>query len=325
MFLSVIVATYNSEEYIVSTLNSIMSSSFNDFEVIIVDDGSSDKTVQKITENFKDSRLKIYQQKHMGPANIKNYGIHKAQGEYIAFLDSDDLLDKNFLTSVFKTIKNKKPDLIIYKYSKFLDQINDFKQKTIIGARISNMGTMIWNKVYAANILKRISFPENTVFEDVMFSAEAFLTSENVVYLDEVLYHYRQRVDSLTKNKDTKADRHLDIIKCFNSFFDYIDFNKIDLCNEYKEDLSILMNTLILDHCKSILKENSLISDKRRVVKKLLEYRKTILNRLNVNKLDYRRSKTLTKGLDLHLLKIGAFNLLIGIDALKRRIKEKRG
>lgn len=85
MFLSVIVATYNSEEYIVSTLNSIMSSPFNDFEVIIVDDGSSDKTVQKITENFKDSRLKIYQQKHMGPANIKNYGIHKAQGEYIAF------------------------------------------------------------------------------------------------------------------------------------------------------------------------------------------------------------------------------------------------
>ena len=103
-FFSVIIPLYNKEDYIKNTLKSVFNQSFQDFEVIIVDDGSTDKSLQ-IVKQFIDDRLKVYIQKNQGVSVARNFGIEKAKSEYIALLDADDLWYENHLFELKKLIE----------------------------------------------------------------------------------------------------------------------------------------------------------------------------------------------------------------------------
>ena len=320
MLLSIIVPTYNSANYVEDTLKSILKNDRDDFEVVIVDDGSTDNTVNLIYERFRDKRVKIYQKNHMGPANIKNFAIKQAEGKYITFVDSDDIISQKYASEIFDCIERSLPDLIIFKYYKFNEVIEDSSFVSFGGSNINTMGTMVWNKVYAASLLKNIEFPEGTVFEDVMFSVEALLNAKKVVFLDTSLYFYRQRASSLTKNNNIPPERHLDILKCFNNFFEKNSINDREYTT--KRQLSILINTLILDHCKRVVNSNKDRKISRKVVKKLLNYRKVIRKELGKNILDDRISKRVTKFLDLFLLRISAFKVFMIMEYTKSFLKK---
>jgi glycosyltransferase involved in cell wall biosynthesis len=106
---SVIVPLYNKEKYIKRTINSILNQTYRNFEIIVVNDGSTDNSLS-IVKSIKDKRIKIYSRKHEGVSCARNFGIKKATGEYIAFLDADDKWDKNFLQEILR---------LQHKYPKF--------------------------------------------------------------------------------------------------------------------------------------------------------------------------------------------------------------
>ena len=112
--ISVIIGVYNAEKYLAETIESVINQTFKDWELILVDDGSTDNS-QKIAKEFeeKDQRIKILEKENGGRASAINFGLKKAQGEYIAFLDADDLMPKERLEIEFKELKeNKKIDFV---------------------------------------------------------------------------------------------------------------------------------------------------------------------------------------------------------------------
>lgn len=111
-FFSVIIPLYNKEQFITNTLKSVLNQTFTDFEVIIVNDGSTDKSLEKIAE-FTDYRIQIYHQDNQGVSTARNKGIELAKAEYIAFLDADDIWKDNHLQSFFDVI-NKYPEAGLY-------------------------------------------------------------------------------------------------------------------------------------------------------------------------------------------------------------------
>ncbi len=104
-FFSVIIPLYNKENFIEATLKSVLNQSFTDFEILIINDGSTDKSAEKIIE-FKDSRIRLFSKENGGASSARNYGIEKAQSNYITFIDADDYWYPNFLEEMYLSINN---------------------------------------------------------------------------------------------------------------------------------------------------------------------------------------------------------------------------
>ena len=103
--ISIIITAYNAEKTIERCLNSILENEYNDYEIILVNDGSKDKT-EKIVELFATDKIKYFSKKNTGVADSRNYGIEKAKGEYITFVDSDDYVNNNYFENLDKYMKN---------------------------------------------------------------------------------------------------------------------------------------------------------------------------------------------------------------------------
>lgn len=125
-FVSVIITTYNAAKYIEETINSVLEQTYQNFEIIIVDDSSTDDTL-KVIENIKDSRIYIYKIEHSGrPAIPRNFGIKKAKGNFTAFLDGDDIWTKNKLEEQIKYFKKFTDAIFIYSASVTFGKVNFF-------------------------------------------------------------------------------------------------------------------------------------------------------------------------------------------------------
>ncbi|TLQ02815.1 glycosyltransferase family 2 protein [Pediococcus stilesii] len=280
MQLSIIIPTYNSEKYIRQTLNSLITGTeyASNVEILVFDDGSIDRTLEIVNEYAqKDDRLRVFKVSHMGPANIKNYALDKASGRYVAFLDSDDIVVEGYIKKILNLIVQENPDLIIFKYDEFFESLDDRRHKSIGGYTIDTMGTMIWNKVYSSEILQKTRFPENTIYEDVLFSAEALIKSEKILNLNEVLYFYRQRSNSITTATNTSLETHLDILTDINFFFKKVEQKEIAINKAQRKQLSITINNLILDHSKKIIKSSFSYTEKKIIIKKLIYGSKDVL------------------------------------------------
>ncbi len=128
---SIIIPLYNKEKYIANTLNSVLNQTYSGFEIIIVNDGSTDNSL-KIVEGFTDPRIKVYSKKNEGVSAARNYGISKALNKYISFLDADDIWEPDFLTEIVNLI-NQYPTCGLYTsaYKKV-----KFNKVTIVGTEI---------------------------------------------------------------------------------------------------------------------------------------------------------------------------------------------
>lgn len=111
-FFSVVIPLYNKAAHIKSTLKSVLDQNFDDFEIIIVDDGSTDKSLEKV-KTIQDERIKLFVQENSGASAARNYGVEKSQGEHIALLDADDVWEKNHLEEHYKSIQ-KFPEAALY-------------------------------------------------------------------------------------------------------------------------------------------------------------------------------------------------------------------
>lgn len=207
---------YNAEKTLGKTIQSVLQQTTKDFEFIIVDDGSCDKSYKIVSQYAQeDSRVKIICQDNAGPGIARNNGISQSEGDYIAFIDADDYWENDFLETIIRCSDNKKADLIfveaVTEYPNG-DVANHLNIKRNAGATIERMlsnqmtGKLPWGmfKVIRRDLLEKVNvqFEGYSVGEEAIFSFEILRNAQNVKFADKVIYHYVQN----SNGQHTKGD-----------------------------------------------------------------------------------------------------------------------
>ena len=213
--ISLIIPCYNAAQTLDKCLNSVITQSYNNLEIVIIDDGSTDES-SIIYEKFqvKDERIIIFKQQNSGVSKARNKGITAATGEYICFVDSDDWVEPNYCAELYSLLLNNDADIAIIEAAYEDVEGNIIFEKPISNEKIFNgkralslllEDTIIqshpWGKLYKASFLKNITFPEDLrCFEDYSTLFKIFDKAVKVVKSNDMLYHYVQHDDSLSHN-----------------------------------------------------------------------------------------------------------------------------
>lgn len=211
---SIVTPVYNSFELMKFYFESLEKQTYRNFEVIIVDDCSTNETYDKLLEYKEKSSLniRIYRnEKNMGPAIARNIGIQKAKGKWITFIDNDDGVEEKFLEKINEILEKEEVDCIVFDY--FIKRKNKIvdKKKTIplqqegkvsFTKCLEDMSNHTVGKVYKLSNLidNKIEFPKLRRCEDVVFTFLAVNVCKEIYYLEEALYYYCQREGSLSNN-----------------------------------------------------------------------------------------------------------------------------
>ena len=220
--ISVILPVFNAEKYIEQSVKSVLNQSFEDFELIIVNDGSTDSTPD-ILDSFTDSRIKIVNQSNQGPGAARNHALEMVNGAYIMFLDSDDWYSPDALEISYNEAVKYNTDLTFFQMINYNDgevYENDwFDLKTFdesfenrafnpseTPGSIFDLSVGVCQKIYNADFLKRIDakFPEGIFFEDMPFFYYVYLKAQRVSIIKKHLYYRRKHDESITHVVDEK-------------------------------------------------------------------------------------------------------------------------
>lgn len=206
---SMIMPVYNAAEFLAETLEIVLNQTLDDYELIAVNDGSKDNSLE-ILESFakRYPQLKIIDQKNAGPSAARNAGLDAAQGEYIYFPDSDDLLNPKSLQMLYKRAEKTDADLVIARYDIFnsisktkITNINNLTSKEEIDKYDQDIlwTFSLWNKLFRREIIEKnhFRFPPVSYSEDGVFVMRFVYASEVIVGLPKVVYHYRRENDTV--------------------------------------------------------------------------------------------------------------------------------
>lgn len=249
MTISIIIPVYNSRKYIKKCINSVINQSYSNFEIIVVDDGSTDGSLD-IIYSFNDSRIKVIKQENRGVSEARNVGIKNSSGDYIMFIDSDDYIEFNMLEKFVNVYKNFTPDLIICGIfsetcknshkDMFFDGNSYYRDKTSVRKSMvrlyeKNLLYNVWNKMFKLSIIKRynITFPSITFGEDNTFNQSYLLHCNSIYNISDCLYHYVREVKNsvTTMYIDGLFNIRIKENKSFINFFKKIGIPYRDYCN----------------------------------------------------------------------------------------------
>ena len=276
--LSIIVPVYGVEKYIDKCLNSLVKQSLKEIEIIVVNDGTKDnsqKIIDKYVKKYPD-KIKSYIKENGGQGSARNYGLEKANGEYIGYVDSDDFVEKDMYKKLYNKAKENNYDIVVcgnYNVSE------DYQNKNI-DTFINNYNTdleniffgkmAVWNKIYKRDILikNKLEFKEKVWYEDLAFTLKAIMNSNSFAFIDEPLYDYLIREGSTMNNSNVQ--RNLEILDAFNDILSYIQHNK-------KEEYFSKIEFLAIDHIYisaivRVLKAEADDKVKRETINKLIDY-----------------------------------------------------
>jgi glycosyltransferase involved in cell wall biosynthesis len=225
--ISVIIPIYNCEKYIKECLSSLIKQTFKNFEIICINDGSNDDTL-KILKKFeaKDERIIIFNQNNSGPGIARNVGMKKSKGEYLMFLDSDDIFKKTMLEELYIKIKENDSDIVICNSQNFekkkwwkkfyeknyLINNNIIKQKTFTSLDIEKdfFNLFIWwpwDKLFKRKYIENLGIEYQNLksSEDLFFVAASVITAKKISYLDKILINHRIGIKNSVSNSRQKS------------------------------------------------------------------------------------------------------------------------
>lgn len=233
--ISVVVPVYNVEKYVVRCVKSIMEQTFDDIEIILVDDGSTDSSGDLCDElKETDIRIKVIHKSNGGLSEARNAGIDVARGEYIAFADSDDYVHPQMYEILYKNIKETHSDISLCDFwwiedeQKIFEPIVSNNLKIYDGMEILRLlrgdNTKIivaWNKLYKTELFHNIRYPVGKLHEDEFVVHRLLFGCNRVVYTDSRMYYYIKRGDSITSRLSMKRiDDYLEALEDREHFFD---------------------------------------------------------------------------------------------------------
>lgn len=208
-FLSIIVPVYNVEQYLEKCICSILGQSFGDFELILINDGSIDKSGLLCDEYAKkDKRIRTIHQENAGLSAARNAGIDIAEGEYITFVDSDDWIEPETYETAVEFLQSNHLEVVCFdfyterngkkSYQPMYDSNRVFAGKEalneILKERIDNSA---WDKLYLRSLFDALRYPAGRVFEDVALTYKVLAKAKRIGYLQRPLYHYVKRKTSI--------------------------------------------------------------------------------------------------------------------------------
>ncbi len=254
--ISIIVPVYNVEGYLDRCIKSIVSQTFTELEIILVDDGSPDASGAMCDEwARKDERIRVFHKKNGGLSDARNCGLDMASGEYVAFIDSDDWIDKDMMEVLYNAIQKYDADIAecswrcIYK-----DRIEEETENTgeyITGNNIFALrGEIQWkyfksiacNKLYKKELFRNVRFPVGKLHEDEYTTHLVFYNARRLVYIDCSKYNYdRTREESITAKF---CEKNLDVIDALQSRLDF--FYEKGLV-EIQQEMENLYFNILLD------------------------------------------------------------------------------
>ncbi len=255
---SVIIPVYNAEKYIAEALNSALSQTLKEIEIICIDDYSKDDSVQIIEDCIKkDNRIKLIknsENKKLGYS--RNKGLEIAKGEYVSFLDSDDFIDKDFLEVLYNLCIKNGSEIAYACMKSFKNNISKEKfnhsvkiTKTTEEAIKNLVNGSSCDKLFKKSFLDKhgIKFPESVFYEDNIFTIKTIIHASCVSYTNQVFYYYRENEASITRNKKHAKKLAKDTILVIKELF--------SVCYDYPE-----LKPLLRDFIKRNLFAYSLIT-----------------------------------------------------------------
>lgn len=227
--ISVVVPVYNIGEYVEKCLKSLITQSYENIEVIVVDDGSTDgsgEICDKIATS--DERIRVFHKKNGGLSDARNYGIKKARGTIVALIDGDDYVRKDYIKTMHAEMKKTDAGIVICGYNdvvpeKVLMSGEDAAARLLV--RQENLEIVAWNKLYRKSLFDRIKYPVGEVNEDSLTTYKLLAEAKKVAYVDKTLYVYVERSDSTMATE--KVERRLkNREKAAKEAMEYFDKNK---------------------------------------------------------------------------------------------------
>ena len=264
--ISVVIPVFNVEKYLKKCIDSVSLQSYQNFEIILVDDGSTDGS-GKICDSFEDPRIKVIHKENSGPSDTRNVGNTVAKGDYITWLDSDDTLHRDYLKTMLSMCLDNGAQLAVCEILSHqendypIDDVSDYK--VIVYDGISAMREMLQGKMHdtsacalllESDLAKKYPFPVGKYHEDDRITYKLFADAKTVVYTNKPMYYYMQRLGSIMHKVE----------------FGQIDLDELEAADE------------IYDECMKMGKE----SGDAAYVKKVKNYVQVLLKNYNLKEID---------------------------------------
>ncbi|MDR2169542.1 MAG: glycosyltransferase family 2 protein [Planctomycetaceae bacterium] len=286
-FISIIIPVYNVESYLRDCLDSVVNQTMREIQIICVNDGSTDNSLNILNEYAKcDSRIEIIDKLNGGLSSARNAAYPHIKGKYTLFVDSDDWIEYDLCEKTYQKAETTNAEIVVFYFqipfdakSETLamlngitpeDKITNKEKQTII-----NYPTA-WGKLWKSDFLldNKLFFPEGLCFEDNLVHWKGVILANKISILQKPLYYYRQRNDSITSKNGLER---YDLFKIFSMFFDFLKSH-----NEYESFIKIFLRLKI-----DLLFNTYQKIDKERRPKFLDEIKKTV----SKYEIDYMRSE----------------------------------
>ena len=261
--ISVIIPAYNIENYIENCINSVLNQTYTDFEILLVDDGSTDST-GKIADELasKDSRIRVFHTENKGVSNARNTALRKAKGEYLSFIDGDDFIESTLFEDAINSIIKMNADAFMFEY--FIDNSSSSIKHSIdmsfygtissekaIQFSIDVQNRFLWSKIIKKELVNDLWFNIDIILgEDTLFICEALSKATRVVYSENAYYHYVIRQGSATnssfnRKKLNGVDAYKGVVDICEEagFKDVAQISRKSLANLCVQLAKIILNT----------------------------------------------------------------------------------
>ena len=227
--LSIIVPVYNVEKYLKQCLDSLINQNLENYEIVIINDGSTDNSRNIIAQYYEgNSKIKVIDQKNAGLSEARNSGIRQANGEYIAFIDSDDYISNDMMKYMIEKAKKKKLDLVVCNYERVYDD-SDRREcvKNCLEEDVVYEGNELLKKFFANKITpnacdkiyrrdifirNNIIFPSGYYHEDLLTMYNVLCSVKRAAYINKNFYKYRCRENSITTSLSMKNIEDMELI-----------------------------------------------------------------------------------------------------------------
>lgn len=320
---SIIVPAYNVEKYLADCLDSILAQTYQNLEIIVINDGSTDGSPEIMQEyNAKHKNIIIVNKKNGGLSSARNTGIEKATGDYLCFVDSDDVIAPDFVEKLAVAIKPEEKILLsTCRYTRKSSNLGKVEKSSakivnskgyLIRTYYQNDATLysvtVATKMFVKQLFEKVRFPVNTLYEDFAIIDQLVLQSKSVALVDETLYYYRRSDGSITTAK--VDEHHLDMIKhCDRLLTEYADDN------ELSEALTTMKFTRYIELLTKLAESKSQSDDFKAEARKfILDNRKAILKNASA-----RKSVRLSA-----ILSFAGIGAIVQSNVLRRKIMTRR-
>ncbi len=244
--ISVIIPVYNVEKYLERCLKSVLNQSYKDFEILLIDDGSTDNSkiiCDKYCERYS-NKIRVFHKTNGGLSSARNFGLKNAKGKFISFIDSDDFIDKDYLKILYEILIDSNSDISCCDYLRTdksvmeqksisnYDDVELFIGDEILKVYLERELVSAWGKLYKKALFEGLEFPVGKINEDIATIFKVCIKANKFVYIKKKMYVYYKNNMSITKSKF--SNKNMDLLEAY--------LEVLELSKKYSDEIQILAN-----------------------------------------------------------------------------------